>query len=350
MPAYLLAALGLALVAGATTVAADTVHLENGDRITGTVVKKDGEVLRLQTEYAGELKIRWADVVEIVTDAPTPALLEDGTTRAATRFGGAAAPIPLDRVTYLNPTPGELGTGFDYSGRLTLAASSTSGNTDTERFYGEGQFRGRSKARRFSLGANGTYASDSGARTADNWLANGEHDWFLRRWDFLYVRGSIEHDPFRDIERRYTAGGGYGYQVFDTPDLSVSLRGGLDYVATDWTTEPEEESPALGWGIRYAQWLWLRRLQVFFDQDGSRNVGDSDDLVIRTRTGLRLSVANGLDLNAQLNLDWESDPAPGRSREWCDERDVRRLELRRDGERIVAKIVAVVPLHEVAGA
>ena len=37
-----------------------------------------------------------------------------------------------------------------------------------------------------------------------------------------------------------------------------------------------------------------------------------------------------------------------RSREWCDEREVRRLELRRDGDRIVAKIVAIVPLGDVA--
>jgi hypothetical protein len=37
-----------------------------------------------------------------------------------------------------------------------------------------------------------------------------------------------------------------------------------------------------------------------------------------------------------------------RSREWCDEREVRPLELRRDGERIVAKLGKPVPLHEVA--
>jgi hypothetical protein len=37
-----------------------------------------------------------------------------------------------------------------------------------------------------------------------------------------------------------------------------------------------------------------------------------------------------------------------RSREWCDERDVRRLGLRCDGERIVVRIVAVVPLRDVA--
>jgi hypothetical protein len=44
-----------------------------------------------------------------------------------------------------------------------------------------------------------------------------------------------------------------------------------------------------------------------------------------------------------------ADPAAGtRSREWCDEETVFRLELSRDGERIVAKLVSRVPIHEVS--
>ena len=36
-----------------------------------------------------------------------------------------------------------------------------------------------------------------------------------------------------------------------------------------------------------------------------------------------------------------------REREWCDEREVMRLQLRNDGERIVAKVVGRVPIAEV---
>ncbi len=311
---YFLVALGAALAAAASPAAADVVYLRNGDRISGTVVRKAGDTLRVRTDYAGELKIRWTEVREIVTEAPATVLLEDGAELQATRLGGADAAIPLERVAFLNPTPGQAGKGFDYSGTITLAATYTRGNSDTDRLYGEAQLRGRSRERRFSLGANGTYASDRGARTASNWLANGDHDWFIRPREFLYARASVEHDRFRDIDRRWTMGGGYGYQFIDTADTSLSLQGGLDYVIVERIMAANEDSPALGWGLRYSQWLWERRAQVFHEQDGFRNLSDSRDVVVRTKTGLRIPVANGLNLTAQLNLDWESDPAPGRSR------------------------------------
>jgi putative salt-induced outer membrane protein YdiY len=311
MSRHLTAALAAALGAVAWSAAADTVHLRNGDRITGTVVRKAGDTLTVQTEYAGELRIGWSDVAEILTDAPTTVLLEGGGELETRRLGGEDAAFPLERVAYLNPTPGQSGKGMDYSGRITLAATYTRGNSDTDRVYGEAQLRGTSKSRRFSLGANGTYASDRGTRTVANWLVEGDHDWFIRPREFVYVRGSMLHDEFRNIDLRSAAGGGYGYQLVDTEDTSLSVKGGFDYVVTDPVTGEREESPALGWGLRYSQWVWSRRTQLFHEQDGFWGLDSAHDVVVRTRTGLRVPLANGLNLTAQLNLDWESDPEPG---------------------------------------
>lgn len=311
MPRHLVYAFAAALAAGASPAPADTIQLRNGDRITGTVVRKAGDTLTVRTEYAGELKIRWAEVVDIVTDAPATVLLGGGGELQTTRIGGPDAPFPLDRVEYLNPTPGQAGKGMDYSGRVTLAATYTRGNSDTDSVYAEAQLRGSSTSRRFSLGANGTYASDGGTRTSSNWLVAGDHDWFVRPREFLYARASLAHDPFREIELRTAAGGGYGYQLLDTEDASLSLKGGLDYVVTDPTAGETDGSPALGWGLRYSQWLWSRRAQAFLEQEGFWGLDESHDVIVRTMTGLRVPLANGLNLTAQLNLDWESDPAPG---------------------------------------
>jgi hypothetical protein len=59
-------------------VSADQVGLRNGDHLTGTVVKYDGEHLTFKSEYAGEVKIRW-DVVEAITsDGPLYVTSKDG--------------------------------------------------------------------------------------------------------------------------------------------------------------------------------------------------------------------------------------------------------------------------------
>jgi uncharacterized zinc-type alcohol dehydrogenase-like protein len=44
------------------------VDLDNGDRLTGTVVRLDENALRLQTDYAGEICIDWQRVRKLTTD------------------------------------------------------------------------------------------------------------------------------------------------------------------------------------------------------------------------------------------------------------------------------------------
>ncbi len=52
--------------------------MTNGDRLTGKIVKKDGDFVILQTESAGTVKIKWSAVAEIITDAPLMLTLDDG--------------------------------------------------------------------------------------------------------------------------------------------------------------------------------------------------------------------------------------------------------------------------------
>src|SRR5579863_10444715 len=49
---------------------ADTVSLKNGDRLTGTIVKSDGKVLVIKTEFAGEVTLQWSAVDTINSTQP----------------------------------------------------------------------------------------------------------------------------------------------------------------------------------------------------------------------------------------------------------------------------------------
>ena len=59
-----------ALLSVAFVASADTVILKNGDHLTGTIVKSDGKVLTLKTDFAGDLNIDWTKVQELATDKP----------------------------------------------------------------------------------------------------------------------------------------------------------------------------------------------------------------------------------------------------------------------------------------
>ncbi len=87
------AVLSLALLASAAR-AADQVELENGDHLSGTVVKYTGETLVFTTPYAKEIPIAWAEVQTLTTETPYWVKLSSGEYVSA-RF------VPHDDGVYL---------------------------------------------------------------------------------------------------------------------------------------------------------------------------------------------------------------------------------------------------------
>jgi hypothetical protein len=88
---------------------------------------------------------------------------------------------------------------------------------------------------------------------------------------------------------------------------------------------------------------WERRARV----EGEESV-DSRPNALEMRDIAERALASGAECFGVLVKAADEKTLGRRSREWCDEREVRPLELRRDGERIVAKLGKPVPLHEVA--
>jgi hypothetical protein len=195
---------------------ADTVWLKNGDRITGKVVSNSDVTLTVRTDAAGELKIRWADIVSIRTDEPIEVLLQDGRGMRTTAIGAVPGempsepPVPLDLVAYVNPTLYESGKGIVYSGKVLLAATMMRGNTDSNRFYGDTTVRGRARDYRFSVGANGTYGEERNERTAANWLANAGYDRFITKTSFV-------------LDARHSNRTGSPTSIFGRPTASVTV-------------------------------------------------------------------------------------------------------------------------------
>ena len=303
---------------------ADVVTLRNGDRITGTVVSKQDSTLVFRTPYAGELRIAWAQVASLAVDRPIQLMLSGDAPEPATltpaapgqagvvRDGALPEPVELAEIAYINPTPDQSGTGIVWRGQVNIAATFTRGNVKNDQFYGDGQLQARAKDYRWIVGAKLNRQRDADGNAVDSWLGDGSLDRFIRKGRFIYARSSFEHDPTKDLELRAALGAGYGWQLVETPDLQLSLRAGLDYVSVDRRTEDDERYPAIGWGLRYEQWFANRKLQLFQEQEGFWNTRQLDDVVLRTKTGVRVPLYTNIDATAQLNVDWDSAPAPGR--------------------------------------
>ncbi|MDH3528133.1 MAG: hypothetical protein OEQ28_01085, partial [Acidobacteriota bacterium] len=60
------------------SILADQIVLKNGDRITGKILKKDGDKIIIETESAGTVSILWSAVESITADEPVNLELSDG--------------------------------------------------------------------------------------------------------------------------------------------------------------------------------------------------------------------------------------------------------------------------------
>lgn len=328
--AWLRAAAVVGALAVAAAVApgavADQVLMRNGDRLSGKIVNKGPDKITLQTPYGGAIGLPWSEVTAIQTESPARVLLGDGTDltgivapagdgaiEVRNAAGGGARRVPLAAVAFVNPTAEQSGEGWVSRGRVGVGLTDSSGNSDTQRLYGEADVTLRAQAQRLSFGGRINRAADTGTLTASNWLARAGYDRFVREKLYWYGRTSFEHDRFKDLELRSAVGGGLGYQVFDGPRLSLSVQAGPDYVWLNRSDGGNERFAAAGWGLRAGYWIVEERLQAFHTQEGFIALSSDGSTLVRTQTGLRAPIYAGLDANLQLDLDWESDPAPGRA-------------------------------------
>lgn len=315
--------------------AADQLILKNGDRLTGHVLRKDREAVVIKTDYAGEVRVQWDKVSSLDTDHEVRVLRIGSSEVVSARVESEGerearlvaerekaeheqeqepehTPVKLDEIVYINPYPNESGEGIVYKGHANLAFSETRGNSDTSRIYVDTQLNAVAKEYRYSLGLRGEQREDQGNEVAANWLGKGDVDWFINEKRFRYARSSLERDRFKDISWRGTIGAGLGYQLVSTSESSLSVQGGLDYVRVNHITTDNESYPALGWGIKYSQWLFTHRAQLFHEQEGFWNLSDLHGVTLRSTSGLRVPLTGTLNATAQLNLDYEGLPAEGR--------------------------------------
>lgn len=198
------------------------------------------------------------------------------------------------------------------SGKVNLSLTRTSGNASNELFHTDGQLVVREAQRRFSADAQANRGRDGGAVSSSNWRLLGNYDRFLEGKNFVYGRAALEQDSFKDLRQRASLGVGYGYQWLDGEPTVLALRGGLDYVNIDRYVAAGEGYAAFGWAVDFRHRLDFLHAELFHAHDGTRGLDARGNVVVHSRTGLRLPLAAGLNASLQLNVDRESRPAPGR--------------------------------------
>ena len=304
---------------------ADEVVMKNGDRLSGQVISMENQTLRLETSYAGEIAIRWDQVATLEPDSDAHVILQDktaaqgmlkttGAGQLEVKTDALSEPLRFSagRVTAINPPPEP---PVKFKGRMNAGLDVKKGNTDTEAYYLDGELEARTEKNRYTFGGEANREEESGEETADNWLLYTAYDHFLTQKWFLYTKAGFEQDDFQDLNLRTTISAGSGYQFFESEMKNLSVRGGLAYVNEDYSVANQDNDYTAGlWNVQYDHYLFDKFFQFFHHHEGIVSLEDAEDILLRTRTGLRIPLRKGFHTTLQYNWDWDNAPTPGTDR------------------------------------
>ena len=228
----------LAVAAVSATALADSVTLNSGETLTGTLVSGEGSTINFKSDALGSLAIKAADIKSLTSDKAATFALKDGTSVEGT-LGAADGKLTVTPnngqavdfadVEAINPAPNK------WKVSVVGSAAYARGNTENETYSLTADAEYSTKAARTTLGAGYFFAlqengNDERETTADNWFLKGQEDIFLSAKLYVYGNLKYERDRIANLDRRITAGAGLGYQWLDKSDLTFKTEVGGAYV------------------------------------------------------------------------------------------------------------------------
>lgn len=304
----------------AAPAAADEIYLHNGDRLTGTIVRMEENILTVQTDYGGEIKIDWKKVQRLRATSPLK-ILVPGESRDVLRdfvYGthgqrevteaGPDSATPLSDITAINLEP------FRLAGTVSVGGNNTSGNSSTKAFNSAVRLTLYAHRQRLLVEGKYNYGQANDQVTARNSLASLKHNYFISKQIFIETFGMLEKDALQALQLRTTIGSGLGYQFFETPLTSLSLSAGIAHVSEDFTNSPNTQTPSGRWSLRWEHSLWPDRVKVFHRHEGFWDINAGNAFRFNADQGLRITVYKSLFFNLEYDLRLNTQPAPGRKK------------------------------------
>jgi hypothetical protein len=295
---------------------ADEVRLSNGDRISGQVVALANNTLVLMTPH-GELRLPWTLVVSLAvvepifvtvgTQAPASVRVSPGESGTIVLRPGTV--VPITEITAISrPLPPPL----TIVGRVNAGIVASTGNSPLNTLRIGGELVGRTVANRVTLGGTVNRARDRNVDTARNWTTSFRYDRFITRRLFVNGNTIVSSDRLRDLVLRTAVGTGLGYQVLDRPRVKITMDGGIGYVRQTLAFQADQRYTAAQESAKVDVLVGGSRYQLFHRHDGYFGLTGDDRRFVKTQNGVRVGIVGGLITTAQLDVDYDPTPVPGR--------------------------------------
>ncbi len=283
----------------------DEVKLKNGDRLTGKIVAREGEIITLETDYAGKVTID-AKFVDSVTVAEAKASEPETVSKPANNPlpKTAAAEKPVERKEPPRLFGGEMfGLFSGWEGNAAIGFNFTTGNSRTSQMTTGLRATKTGTKDKLTVYSRSLWNSNRNATvsTTQNAVWGGaRYDRRLSEKTFGFISYDFERDRPRKLYFRSVPGGGLGHHLIknDRTELDVLVGGGWNRT---WQVGPNTDTPeALAGNTLKHRFNGRLRLQQAFsfyqnvtDRNEFRFIFDSSMTVdITKKIGWQFTVGN----------------------------------------------------------
>ncbi len=298
----------------------DWVQLTSGEWLKGEIKVMYEDSLEFDSDKLDDLTLDMEDIKQIRSAqvlnvrqrsgqvATGKLLLEDASVKVV-----GDAPQQFERAELLSITAGVPRERNYWDGTVSLGGNLRGGNTKEIEANAYVNLQRRTVENRIILTYLGNFSSTDDVQSTNNHRANGVWDWFFSEKLFLRpVFMEYYRDPFQNIDSRFTAGTGLGYQIIDTSKTEWSIFAGPAYQTTNFEQVPlgedsTEETWAFSAGTNFQTEL-TSRIDFVYDyrfQLTSEASGRYNHHMIGT---LDVDLTDALDFN--LSLVWDRIQEP----------------------------------------
>jgi putative salt-induced outer membrane protein YdiY len=307
--------------------------LKNGDRVTGSIIKKDGKSLTMKADQFGVVTFAWDQVESVKVDQPVNVVLQDGKTVLGTLATADGKVEVAAKDAKLSVPPGDITAIRDAGEQRAFERLQKPGWTDLWAGTASVGFAGTSgnaKTLTFTTGVNAARVTNSDKTSIyfntikASALVNGKssdtaeavrgglgYNRNISPRLFVNVFNDYEYDKFQNLDLRFVLGGGLGFHAMKTERSRLDLLGGADYNHSSFSTPLTRNSAELFWGDEYALKLGgatsiVQSFRMFNDLSNTGTYRVNFDI------GASTKLAKWLNWNVSISDRYLNHPAPGR--------------------------------------
>ena len=315
--------------------AADQVVLTNGDTITGTIVKKDGDKLTIKSEFLGEVTMPWKAVKSLRSDTALNVVLPSGETvkgsvatsgdQLQVAAPGAPKTAPLATVTAVRNDaeqhqyerlqhPGLLDL---WAGYFDIGFALATGNSRSQLL--STAFNAARVTRTDKLSA---YFNQVNTKSRVNNVTSTTASALRGGWKYnrtlagrLFATGfnDYEHDRFQNLDLRFVAGGGLGMNLIKTESTQLDVDAGINYQRENFMDGTTRNSLEANFGdnlaYKMSKAVSLTQSARFF-----ANLTNTGEYRMNFDFGTNTVLKSWLGWHVTASDRFISNPLPGRQR------------------------------------